>query len=323
MALTEKYRLRLLSAAGSRQQDFGQSGDLLRGGVPEEQTGFKHFQLDHTPAVVGVSKEVDPSVGPPSRRDRNGPLGDVQDFWGRRPGFVLGAKIILNPVIARHRNFLYAMGRLSAPIEHGVFAFDHHAGTKRLQQHFIKGLEQGFGVLAGSVPFARHGKGEGSAGGRTNGWLEKSSVPSKALGIFDPVEILGCQPDGGHGGHSGLSQIPQVALVHVPAQGGGGIAEVAFMFAGIDPLGEGFRVLLIVPSQPGDHEIVGVPISVLFPVGGLKVCPKLAQGRVQWLVVHFPFGEILAASKGQPGRHAFEGILCGLPRRSIPWSTCV
>ena len=32
---------------------------------------------------------------------------------------------------------------------------------------------------------------------------------------------------------------------------------------------------------------------------------------------------ILAAGKGQTGRHAFEGILCGLPRRSFPWSTRV
>ena len=40
--------------------------------------------------------------------------------------------------------------------------------------------------------------------------------------------------------------------------------------------------------------------------------PKLTQSSVQWLIIHFPFGQILAAGKGQTGRHAFEGILCGL-----------
>ena len=71
-------------------------------------------------------------------------------------------------------------------------------------------------------------------------------------------------------------------------------------------------MLLVVPGQAGDHEIVRTPIRLFFPVRGLQMDAKLAQGGVQWLVIHFPFGQILAAGKGQTGRHAFEGILCAV-----------
>ena len=139
----------MLSAAGLRQQDFRQSGDLLRRRVPEEQAGFEHFQLNDTPAVVRVSKEVNPRVGPAARGSGHGPLGDVQDLWRGCPWLVFGAKVILDPVVPGDRNLLHAMGRFPAPIQQGIFAFDHDGGAKRLQQDLVKVLKQGFRVLAG------------------------------------------------------------------------------------------------------------------------------------------------------------------------------
>ena len=95
-------------------------------------------------------------------------------------------------------------------------------------------------MLAGLRQGAGHGEGQGSAGGRANGWLQEGLVPPKVDRIFNLVEILGGQPNGGHGGDPGLGQITQVTLVHVPVQRGGGIAQVAVAFSGIDPLGKGF-----------------------------------------------------------------------------------
>ena len=141
--------------------------------------------------------------------------------------------------------------------------------------------------------------------------------------IFNLVEILGGQPNGGHGGDPGFGQILQVTLVHVPTQGRRRVAQVAVAFSGIDPSGEGFRMLLVVPREAGDHEIECCPIRLFFPVRGLQMALAQAQGIVQWLVIHFPFGQILAFGKSQTGRHAFEGILCGLLKTMFSWSTRV
>ena len=310
--MTEKYRFGLLSAAGLRQQDLGQSINLLEWSVPEEQAGFEHFQLNDAPAVVGVSKEVDPGVGPRSWSDGDGPLGDIQDLWRRCPRLVFRAKIILNPVIPRHWNFLHAVGWGSAPIQHREFTFDHDVGAKGLQKHLVHRLEQRGGVLLGQSRLVGYREGEGSTGGGANSRFEEGLISAKIFGLLDGFEAISRHPNGGHGGDAGFRQVLQVPLVHIPSQGRRRVTQLAFGFTVLQPLVKGFGMVLVVPREPGDHKIECCPIDVFVPIGGLHKGPLLPQGIVQWLVVHFPFGQVLAFGQGQSGHHAIEGILSSL-----------
>ena len=189
MALTEKYRFGLLSAAGLRQQDLGQSINLLEGSVPEEQAGFEHFQLNDAPAVVGVSKEVDPGVGPRSWSDGDGPLGDIQDLWRRCPSLVFRAKIILNPVIP-------GTGIFCTPWD-GVppqYSTENSPSTMTLGQKGCKSTSSTVSSNVAACFWARADslatEKEGSTGGGANSRFEEGLISAKIFGLLDGFEAI-------------------------------------------------------------------------------------------------------------------------------------
>ena len=162
--------------------------------MPEEQAGFKHFQLNDTPTVVGVSKEVDPGVGPCSRGDGQWPAQRYPRPLAEVSRACLWRQSHPEPGNPRRPEFSARRGTAFPP----QYSTENSPSTMTEGQNGCKtprppsraDVRRAFGPEATRW----HGEGQGSTGGEANSRFEEGLISAKIFGLLDGSRRSGWSP---------------------------------------------------------------------------------------------------------------------------------